>query len=93
MKAAQEVAAHLRGEITLNEYEIKVPEEIDVAELRHRLDLSQARFARSFGIDLGALQAWEQGRRKPDRTARILLAVIAKEPDAVRRALVTKKAA
>jgi putative transcriptional regulator len=34
-----------------------------------------------------AIHAWEQGRRRPDRTARILLAVIAKEPAAVRRAL------
>jgi putative transcriptional regulator len=87
VRAAHEVAAHLRGEITLPEYEVRVPEQVDVAELRHRLGLSQARFANSFGLDLKALQAWEQGRRYPDRTARILLAVIAREPEAVRRAL------
>lgn len=83
----QEVAAHQRGEIVLREYEISVPDEVDVSALRARLGLSQARFARSFGLDLGAVQAWEQHRRKPDRTARILLAVIAREPDAVLRAL------
>ena len=38
-------------------------------------------------LDLGVVQAWEQKRRRSDRCARILLAVIAKEPDAVRRAL------
>lgn len=85
--ALEEVKAHVRGEIQLNEYEIKVPEQVDVADLRHRLGLSQARFAREFGVDLKALQAWEQGRRRPDRTARILLAVIAREPEAVKRAL------
>ncbi|MGH7161698.1 MAG: helix-turn-helix domain-containing protein [Acetobacteraceae bacterium] len=81
--------ADARGEIKLTEYEMKVPEMVDTAALRARLGLSQAAFARSFGIDLGALQAWEQGRRRPDRTARILLAVIAREPEAVRRALAT----
>jgi hypothetical protein len=31
-------------------------------------------------VDATAVQPWEQGRRRPDRTARILLAVIATEP-------------
>jgi putative transcriptional regulator len=64
-----------------------VPEAVDVAALRHALGLSQAAFARRFGLDVTAVQAWEQGRRRPDRTARVLLAVIAREPEAVRRAL------
>lgn len=84
---AKEAAAHLRGELSLTEYEITVPETIDVAGLRDRLGLSQARFAAAFGLNVDAVQAWEQHRRRPDRTARILLAVIAREPDAVRRAL------
>jgi len=33
-----------------------------------------------------AVHAWELGRRRPDRAA-FLLPVIAKEPDAMRRAL------
>jgi putative transcriptional regulator len=49
--------------------------------------LSQSGFARAFGLDVTAIHAWEQGRRRPDRTARILLAIIANEPAAVRRAL------
>jgi putative transcriptional regulator len=85
--SAREAAAHLRGEIALTEYSVTVPEDVDVAGLRDRLGLSQSRFAATFGLDVDAVQAWEQKRRRPDRTARILLAVIAKEPDAVRRAL------
>jgi putative transcriptional regulator len=85
--AAREVAAHLRGDIALPSYQVTVPDSIDVAALRSRLNLSQAGFARTFGLDLSAVQAWEQQRRRPDRTARILLAVIAREPDAVLRAL------
>jgi putative transcriptional regulator len=74
-----------RGEIELPNYTVTVPDRVDVAKLRHRLGLSQSAFARAFGLDVTAIQAWEQGRRH--RTARILLAVIAKEPAAVRRAL------
>ena len=87
LAAAEEALAHSRGEVTLPTYEIAVPEAVDVAALRANLDLSQSAFARTFGLDLGAVQAWEQGRRQPERTARILLAVIAREPEAVKRAL------
>jgi putative transcriptional regulator len=82
-----EVAAHVHGEIELASYEVEVPEQADLPALRARLGLSQARFARAFGLDVATVAAWEQGRRRPDRTARILLAVIAREPEAVRRAL------
>src|SRR5437763_9162334 len=82
-----EALAHARGELELPTYTVTVPDRVDVAKLRHRLGLSQAAFARSFGLDVTALHAWEQGRRRPDRAARVLLAVIAKEPQAVLRAL------
>jgi putative transcriptional regulator len=57
------------------------------AAARGWFGLSQAAFARRFGLDVTALQAWEQGRRQPDRTARLLLTIIAREPEAVQRAL------
>ena len=41
--------------------------------------LSQAEFARSIGVKKATLLNWEQGRRKPDGPARVLLALIAKE--------------
>ncbi|HZR59426.1 MAG TPA: type II toxin-antitoxin system MqsA family antitoxin [Xanthobacteraceae bacterium] len=79
--------AHARGELALPTYTVTVPENLDVARLRRGLGLSQSAFARTFGLDVTALHAWEQGRRRPDRAARVLLAVIAKEPEAVLRAL------
>ena len=39
------------------------------------------------GFALSALREWEQGRRMPDRAARLFLKVIAREPKAVQRAL------
>jgi len=82
-----EALAHARGEIDLPGYTVTVPDKVDVAKLRQSLGLSQAAFAHAFGLDVTAIHAWEQGRRRPDRAARILLAVIAREPHAVLRAL------
>jgi putative transcriptional regulator len=83
----RQAVAHGRGDLELPEYTVTVPEHVDIARLRKTLGLSQRAFARRFGLDVTAVHAWEQGRRRPDRAARILLAVIAKEPEAVRRAL------
>ncbi len=83
----KEALADARGEIALPSYTVEVPEQVNVAAVRRRLGLSQAGFARAFGLDVTAIHAWEQGRRRPDRAARVLLAVIAKEPHAVLRAL------
>ncbi|HZL58910.1 MAG TPA: helix-turn-helix domain-containing protein [Stellaceae bacterium] len=83
----REALAHAQGGAALPEYTVTVPDKVDVAELRKALGLSQRVFAKRFGLDVTAVHAWEQGRRYPDRAARVLLAVIAKEPAAVRRAL------
>lgn len=87
IRGLHQAAAHARGELKLSEYAVAVPEHIDLARVRTAMGLSQRAFARRFGLDVTAVHAWEQGRRRPDRAARILLAVIAKEPEAVRRAL------
>jgi len=62
-------------------------ETVDVAALRKSMALSQAQFAVRFGLDKNAVIEWEHGRRRPDRSARVLLRVIAKHPDAVVDAL------
>jgi DNA-binding transcriptional regulator YiaG len=65
----------------------RVPEDVDVRAVRDGLGLTQLEFAARFGLDLDAVQNWEQGRTRPDRNARILLRVIATAPEAVERAL------
>ncbi|MDD9980909.1 MAG: hypothetical protein OXU81_06050, partial [Gammaproteobacteria bacterium] len=49
--------------------------------------LSRQKFADRFGLDVRAVQDWEQGRRVPDRAARVLLTVIDRDPESVVRAL------
>jgi putative transcriptional regulator len=39
-----------------------------------------------FQIPLGTLRDWEQGAAEPDQAARTYLRVIARDPEAVRRA-------
>lgn len=57
--------------------------EPDVAALRARFGLSQAKFAALLGISVRTLQGWEQGRRSPEGPARVLLRVAARRPKAV----------
>ena len=59
----------------------------DVAAIRSSTGLSQPAFARSIGIPLGTLKNWEQGRRRPEGPARVLLALIAKRPSIVQEEL------
>lgn len=87
IEAMQEAVAHRRGEIALPTRIVTVPDTVDVAAIRKGQKLSQARFAARYGFDVRALQEWEQGRRQPDRAARILLKVIEKHPEAVEDAL------
>ena len=82
-----EVLAHVRGEIDLPCRIVDDPTAERIRALRQGMKLSREKFARRFGLDMRALQDWEQGRRVPDRVARVLLTVINHEPEAVVRAL------
>jgi putative transcriptional regulator len=51
------------------------------------LGLTQSAFAARFGISVETVRNYEQGHRTPTGPVRVLLRVIAREPDAVVRAL------
>ena len=85
--ALGEVLAHVRGETSLPRRIVDDPAAEHIVALRKRLKLSRKKFADRFGLDVRAVQEWEQGRRVPSRTARVLLTVIDREPEAVVRAL------
>jgi len=59
----------------------------DIRALRKQLKLSQPAFAAKFGFPPATLRNWEQGRTRPDGPASVLLAVIARHPEAVEDAL------
>lgn len=55
----------------------------DVAGIREKTGLSQARFATLLGVSVRTLQDWEQGRRAPSGAARTLLMVVNRNPRAL----------
>ena len=83
VEGLEQAIAWTRGEnanvrVTL----VSVPN-VDVREVRKKMGLSQAQFASKFGFPPATLRNWEQGRARPDAPTRVLLAVIAKHPEAV----------
>ena len=62
------------------------PEE-NVRAIRQNTGLTQVAFARQIGVPVATLRNWEQGRRYPVGPARVLLALLAKDPQIVTRTL------
>lgn len=86
IESAKQALAFVAGETGVG-CVVHVPEEIDVKAIREKIALSEAEFAKLFGLTKRTLEHWEQGRRIPSGPARAFLTVIAREPEAVRRAL------
>jgi putative transcriptional regulator len=87
IQAAREALAIARGEADPATYVLHVPAEIDVKSIRKKQRLTQAQFASRYGLNIARVRDWEQRRSSPDSAARAYLTVIAREPEAVKRAL------
>ena len=77
----QEILDGLR-ELKSGEYG-RVSNVPNVASIRTKTGLSQARFAVLLGVSVRTLQDWEQGRRAPSGAARTLLMVADRNPPAL----------
>ncbi|MDB5439175.1 MAG: transcriptional regulator, family [Caulobacteraceae bacterium] len=82
-----DVKAIRAGTAEPGSFRVHVPEKVDVRSIRKGLGLTQEKFATGFGFSVGAVRDWEQDRSNPDPATRVLLRVIEREPEAVRRAL------
>jgi putative transcriptional regulator len=82
----QEALAFTRGtgDGIVHTLDVPMP---DVRAIRARTGLSQADFARSIGVAKSTLLNWEQRRRTPDGPARVLLALLDRDPGLVQRML------
>ena len=83
IEGLNEAIAWARGESTSARVTLVEVPEVDVRKVRTEMGLSQAEFATKFGFPPATLRNWEQGRSRPDAPTRVLLAVIAKHPEAV----------
>jgi putative transcriptional regulator len=86
MRGMEEALRWARGE-DVPGLRVHFPPGGDVAAIRRRTGLSQPAFARQVGVSVATLRNWEQGRRCPDGPARVLLALLAKDPEIVARTL------
>jgi putative transcriptional regulator len=83
IEGLEQAIAWSRGENTQARVALVHIPDVDVREVRTKMGLSQAQFATKFGFPPATLRNWEQGRARPDAPTRVLLAVIAKHPEAV----------
>ena len=58
-------------------------DQLNIQSIRKKYGLSQEKFAALLGISVSTLRNWEQGRRRPEGPARVLLRVAALHPDAI----------
>ncbi|MDE2676202.1 MAG: helix-turn-helix domain-containing protein [Paracoccaceae bacterium] len=85
IQSLTEAVAHARGEDT----GCRVHCPIDPREIRKTAKLTQKEMAPLMGMSLSGYRKWEQKRRTVSGPAEVLLKVMAREPEAFRRALQT----
>jgi len=85
--SAKVIAKHMRGEIELPTKVVHLAPDVDVHAIRIGQGLTREQFAERYGLQVRAVQEWEQGRRKPEPAVRAYLLVIKNQPAAVRKAL------
>jgi putative transcriptional regulator len=90
---ADDVQRHMREEGYDPAEAIRDEDIISPALIRKRLGLSQRRFAEAIHVPIATLQNWEQGRTPMDPSARALMTIVAREPEAALRALKHQRAA
>lgn len=85
----RDALAHARGDQSAARvYVARVPDKVDVRAIRHQLDMSQNEFAVMFGFSVATIRNWEQGRRQPSGSDRVLLTLIRKAPQKIHEMLV-----
>ena len=57
----------------------------DIKQIRQRTGLSQVIFAGSLGVSPKTVEAWENGRNKPDGASRRLLEIVRDDPAFIKR--------
>lgn len=81
MASVKEGGAILQGDIKPSRaFNFDQP---DVQAIRKQYGLTQDKFAKMLSISVATLRNWEQGRRKPEGPAKVLLIIAAKHPQAI----------
>jgi putative transcriptional regulator len=91
-KAFDKIAAGLNEALEIARGDAKparlyVPAQVNVREIRKKLNLSQDDFAAEFGFTINQIRDWEQGRTRPLGGLRAYLMLINSDPKAVSQLL------
>lgn len=84
IQSLSEALAHAKGE---GPALVHVP--VAPREVRKQAKLTQAQMAPLMGMSLSGYRKWEQGTRRVSGPAATLLRVLEREPEAVKRALLS----
>ena len=84
IQSLTEALAHAKGE---GPAIVHVP--VAPREVRKQANLTQAQMAPLMGMSLSGYRKWEQGTRRVSGPAATLLRVLEREPEAVKRALLS----
>ncbi len=88
IKSMQEAVDYMRGKKTRAvTHKVKIPDKINVKSIRMSLRLSRLAFANRFGFSSRTLQHWEQGNRRPQGAARVLLLLLQRDPETIENIL------
>ena len=64
---------------------LKIPEvdikAKDIQDIRKRINLSQSVFAKVLNVSSSSVRQWEQGKRTPSGSTKVLLELLRKNPD------------
>ncbi|WP_181701914.1 helix-turn-helix domain-containing protein [Chthonobacter albigriseus] len=82
----EQAIAHQRGD-AVGALAAFVPADADVRAVRARIGLTEEQFAAKMQVSLATLRDWEQGRLVPDGPARVLLALLDRNPRIVEETL------
>jgi len=88
IQGMKEAVCYMRGKKTHTVvHKVKIPDKIDVKSIRRNLKLSRPAFADKYGFSSRTLQHWEQGDRRPQGAARVLLLLLQREPETIEKIL------
>ena len=83
----KEAVSYINETADKSKFKVHTPETISLRQIRTKLNMTQSEFAETFGFSVRTIGEWEQGRRKPEASARILLKLIEREPEMVLRTI------
>ena len=90
MQGLTEAVDYQQGKITARKTKLTIKpvdtfNNTDIRRIRQKTGLSQLLFAGSLGVSPKTVEAWENGRNKPDGASRRLLEIVRDDPGFLRR--------